>query len=407
METRYTIKKGKKNEVKIYFRFTDNGNTTTTSTGLKCKSFDWDKKGGRLLSHSHLKATRNILANYKNKIDAFIDNEIEKESQKPTMQELKTFCMNLVRGVSNDSSDISVSELLERYLFHCTEEKRLQPSTMIHIRLHLKDFEQVIGGTRIVGRDLTKEILNKYKNTLMRNGNQAKTVNNKTKNVKAFLNWLYKSDYTEKSLSKYLQREKEKKQKGIALRESEIIQLEKAVGLPDNLQRVVDVFLFMCYTAFDISTAKELTKDMIVDGTIFMTRVKTSQELEIPLIPEAIIILEKYDYELPFISDQKGNQLLKAAFKKIGLDRMIPRITKLPNTRPTKVFKPLHVVISWHVGRKTAITMALRKGMPIAVTMQLSGHADFKNMKPYIDLAKEDLANEISKTSRIANQEEE
>jgi site-specific recombinase XerD len=45
---------------------------------------------------------------------------------------------------------------------------------------------------------------------------------------------------------------------------------------------------------------------------------------------------------------------------------------------------PLYSVISSHTARRTFITLCLEKGMPIQDVMKMSGHSDYKSMKPYI-----------------------
>jgi Holliday junction resolvase RusA-like endonuclease len=108
------------------------------------------------------------------------------------------------------------------------------------------------------------------------------------------------------------------------------------------------------------------------------------------LMYEAVRILIKYNYELPIISDNKGNENLKIAFKQLGLDRNV-RITSKINQLVKDEVKPLYSVISWHKSRKTAITTAIKKGIPIELVMQLSGHSQYKTMKRYIDNAKNEL----------------
>lgn len=45
---------------------------------------------------------------------------------------------------------------------------------------------------------------------------------------------------------------------------------------------------------------------------------------------------------------------------------------------------PLCDIISSHTSRRTFITLCLQKGMPLQDVMRMSGHSDFKSMKPYM-----------------------
>lgn len=52
---------------------------------------------------------------------------------------------------------------------------------------------------------------------------------------------------------------------------------------------------------------------------------------------------------------------------------------------------PLYAAISSHTARRTFITMCLEKGMPIQDVMRMSGHSDYKSMRPYIKVTRKHL----------------
>ena len=122
-----------------------------------------------------------------------------------------------------------------------------------------------------------------------------------------------------------------------------------------HLIRVRDLFLFQCYTglaysdlmAFDYASCKE------ENGKVFYhaKRTKTDTDFVFQLLSPAIEILKKYDYVLPHISNMKYNDYLKA----IGVMVGVPR---------------LHT----HMGRATAATLFLSKGMPINIVAKVLGH---------------------------------
>ena len=93
----------------------------------------------------------------------------------------------------------------------------------------------------------------------------------------------------------------------------------------DRLNQVKDIFLFSCFTGLAYSDVKKLSRKNIsigVDGErwTFINRTKTDTRSNIPLLPIASTILEKYkDYPqvinqeklLPLLSNQKMNFYLK------------------------------------------------------------------------------------------------
>lgn len=85
--------------------------------------------------------------------------------------------------------------------------------------------------------------------------------------------------------------------------------------LKEKYNRVRDIFLFQCATALSYSDMIEVKKEDIKekDGQYYLMgyRKKTGSKYVIPLSNEALLILKKYDYNLPFISPQKYNEHLK------------------------------------------------------------------------------------------------
>lgn len=79
--------------------------------------------------------------------------------------------------------------------------------------------------------------------------------------------------------------------------------LESKVFTIPRLEQVRDLFIFQCYTGLAFSDMKMLTKAEIqigIDGNrwIIKRRVKTDQRSSIPLLPKAIRILDKYNWQI-------------------------------------------------------------------------------------------------------------
>lgn len=100
----------------------------------------------------------------------------------------------------------------------------------------------------------------------------------------------------------------------------------------DRLLRVRDLFIFQCFTGLAYVDLKAFTEQEIfeIDGqkVIRSNRQKTEQGYISVLLPDAIEILEKYDYKLPIISNQKYNDYLKLLQLYIVDDSGKPIITK-------------------------------------------------------------------------------
>ncbi len=94
----------------------------------------------------------------------------------------------------------------------------------------------------------------------------------------------------------------------------------------DRLNQVKDIFLFSCFTGLAYADVKKLSRKNIaigVDGErwIYINRTKTDTRSNIPILPIASFLLEKYedhpqvvnqDKLLPILSNQKMNSYLNA-----------------------------------------------------------------------------------------------
>lgn len=131
-----------------------------------------------------------------------------------------------------------------------------------------------------------------------------------------------------------------------------------------HLAKARDLFLFQCYTglAYSDLMAFDFNECTLIDGKYFYhdKRVKTSVDFVLQLLPQAIEILAKYDYTLPHITNQKYNDYLKVIGSAVGVDS-------------------LHS----HMGRATAATMFLSKGMALNIVSRVLGHTNIRQTQRY------------------------
>lgn len=158
----------------------------------------------------------------------------------------------------------------------------------------------------------------------------------------------------------------------------EIHKIESAELSNGSLVRVRDLFIFMCYTGLAYSDAVEFTSDRLdTDGEYtFVTgrRKKTNEEYIVLLLPEAKAILEKYNYQLPKISNQQFNIRLKRIAKESGID------------------KPL----STHFARHSCAMMLLNRGVRIETVAKILGHANTKvTESTYASILKKTVGDEM------------
>lgn len=95
-----------------------------------------------------------------------------------------------------------------------------------------------------------------------------------------------------------------------------------------RLAQVKDIFIFCCFTGLAYADVKKLSEDDIVIGIdgerwIKIKRAKTDTRSNIPILPTAEAILEKYNEHPDIINNNKilpvlSNQKMNASLKEIA-----------------------------------------------------------------------------------------
>jgi site-specific recombinase XerD len=174
------------------------------------------------------------------------------------------------------------------------------------------------------------------------------------------------------------------------LSEKELADMEKKVFTIERLDMVRDLFVFCCYTGLSYVDVINLTPGHIVAGTdgekwIRTCREKTMIPVNVPLLPQALKILDKYKANIrslsggkvfPVMSNQKVNSYLKEISE-------VCNITKN---------------VTFHLARHTfATTITLSNGVPIETVSKMLGHTKITTTQIYAKVVerklKEDMQN--------------
>lgn len=145
------------------------------------------------------------------------------------------------------------------------------------------------------------------------------------------------------------------------LTEDEIETLSKLELENKSLQNVLDLFLFQASSGLSYADIVQLNKEDVQDDGnghhfIHKKRIKTGTEYTAVVLPQGMKILEKYDYQLNVISNQKMNSYLHIIERQIGFK------------------KSLHS----HLARHSYCTLLLNKGIRLEVVSKAAGHKSTK-----------------------------
>lgn len=128
--------------------------------------------------------------------------------------------------------------------------------------------------------------------------------------------------------------------------------------------RARDMFLLACFTGLAYCDMVKLSRDDIRDEggrrTIIDRRCKTGTPYHITLLRDAEAILERYDYNMNLLSNQKLNAYLKGIGAAVGV-----------------------AGLTMHMGRHTFATWALKSGVPIEIVSKMLAHSDIATTQVY------------------------
>lgn len=168
----------------------------------------------------------------------------------------------------------------------------------------------------------------------------------------------------------------------------ELYRLENKVFASERLSLIRDVFVFQCYTGLAYIDAYQLKPSDIkkgIDGSLWImsSRQKSKSETDIPLLPKAIEIMERYkdhplcikrDAVLPVKTNQKMNEYLKE----------IAVLCELSETLNT------------HKARRTfGSTVTLKNGVPLHIVKEMMGHYSVKQTEEYAITEQESISLEM------------
>lgn len=157
----------------------------------------------------------------------------------------------------------------------------------------------------------------------------------------------------------------------------------------ERIAQVRDVFLFSCYTGLAYIDTRNLKRENIGIGLegnkwIFTSRQKTKTASNIPLLPQAEEIIEKYKFHpqcvikgnlLPVLSNQKMNSYLKEIADLCGIKKEL----------------------TFHIARHTfATTVTLSNGVSIESVSKMLGHKSIKTTQHYAKILDKKVSDDMS-----------
>ena len=386
------LSRAKDNQASIYARVTVNGKRATISLKRKVSVSDWDAHKGR--SRGNNQFTR-ALNGYLEEVNSGLFKcyqDLKLEHRLITSQAVKA------RYLGEDEQNRSVNDIIKYHnedmqgklkwgtqKNYYTTQKYLSKFLLKNHRttdIYLREldynfiikFEKYLRGH--VPEDHQKPMGN---NTVMKHIERLR----KLVNLSVKLGWLDRDPFANFK-SQFI-----KTERGfLSLQELRAVEEKRfTIG---RLQLVKDLFVFSCYTSLsyiDVINLKEDNISIGIDGELWIhyRREKTTKMIRIPLLPQALAIMEKYRSKIrpkteeslfPRISNQKLNSYLK-------------EIADLCQIKKNLTF---------HIARHTfATTVTLSNGIPIETVSKLLGHSRISTTQIYAKVIERKVSDDMKK----------
>jgi site-specific recombinase XerD len=202
------------------------------------------------------------------------------------------------------------------------------------------------------------------------------------KNLKKFMNLGLERKLHSNFAHKGKEFKMDKKSKGnkVYLTKSEMAQLEQFdLSSFPSLELERDRFLLNYYLILRFDDGIRIDKSGVIEsqGKSFYsyTSGKTNVEVTIPLKPAATAILQKYNYQLPSITNQQSNKMLKQLTSMAGLNNIAIQDGKKG---------PKCAFVSTHTARRSAATNLYLDGISLKIIAQLGGWTQLETLKHYL-----------------------
>jgi len=362
--------------VPIYLRVTINSRRAEISTGRECEPDKWISSSGRM---SGTRQEAKVLNHYLDTLQVRLF-EIHRQ---------------LISAGESISSEIIKNKFLgkeekQRTLLKIFEQHNSQmkaligrefaPGTLQRYETSLKHTREFIAWkyatTDIDIRRIDHAFVTDYEFYLRsvrhcNNNSAVKYIKNFGKIIHICIanGWLDKNPFVNyKSKIKEVER--------VYLNEEEIQVITNKSFVSERLKQVRDIFLFSCFTGLAYADIKKLDRNQIVIGIdgekwINTRRQKTDTRSNIPLLPVALELLNKYSNHpqclnenklLPVLSNQKMNSYLKEIADCCGINKEL----------------------TFHIARHTfATTVTLTNGVSIESVSKMLGHKNLRTTQHY------------------------
>lgn len=386
-----------KTTIMIYITFS--GQRIRMSTGIDIPVNLWDAKNDKVKSSSVIAMqTNKHLQNFAAMVTNF-HSGIANKDPKTIKQELQQFIKD---EIQNHKDQNIVPNFMDSFMdfIKSRESNPGFSKSIIHVyRITLQRLDEFQKHNKIEldFSSFTEAFYLKFVNFLLYNGNSNNTVGKYIKTLKTFLNYAYdKGLMSSTEFKKFKVFKHESDTVALTLDEIDAIaalDLSKYSAL--HLSQVI--FMISCYSGLRFGDIMSLRPSNVInDGKhIEFEAHKTKEQIIIPIHPKLKQWIDKFfAFEDRKIHNSLVNKNLKIIAKMAGINTPVhTRQFKGRERIDTELAK--HELVSTHTGRRSFITLSLKKGVLPEAVMKISGHKDRTTFQKYVKITQTEAVDAV------------
>lgn len=368
-------------ERSIFLYLRENGKTLMINSGIKVKEAEWDKKKQQVK-----KLQTDLHHSYNRKLDNLKNDITKKYYAILEVNPSISFAEIKLKLLESNNDTLSFFNILDKYIN--SQKTKVSYSSLKkynQLKNKLIDFSKTTKFNLELDTIKPLDIDNFGSFLIEKYKLQTNSTVKVQKTLMGFLRWANDNGFTNnffpfKYQKQYIPDE-------IALSKEELLSIEK-IELESRLDKVRDIFLFQTYTGQRYIDIQNFEKNQIFytskkNQVWKIEQLKTGTSVEIPLCNKAILILDKYDYNIPSNSNQKQNAYLKEIGKLIEMNSTEVKTLHYGNQIEkfeTQRFENLKT----HTARRTFITLCNYEGINSALIDSIAGHGNRTIQHRYI-----------------------
>lgn len=227
-----------------------------------------------------------------------------------------------------------------------------------------------------------------FKNYMITKKYANNTIDTRIRKLKAFMNYCYQNKIIQNNVKEYRHNIKmgNADRPIITLEELKLL-IDKDLSSNKKYDSTRDMLVVGCLTGIRYGDLSKLNDTNIVKDLKYkaIQQNKTEERYHVPVTEELIKILEKHQYNLPIISNQKLNENIHELLSTIDEFKInMTHTTRSGSNKKENTAKRFEL-ITFHKTRNTFITHCLQKGIPAEIVTYMTGHKSLKVFERYIN----------------------